>query len=111
MDGSVAVDATDLDEGAQRLDRVVEDLGRAGEELAGLGGTSGMAVGADALLDALGDLARAWCARLDRLEGEATVLREELREARERYEANERDVVSLLLDTGIDTRGWTGTSP
>jgi hypothetical protein len=98
------VDTGELELVAARLRDVADDLAEAGAGLADLGGVGGLPVGADAMLDALGDLARRWRPRTESLCADAEVLVRAVETARSRYvacEAAARADASAAGDLGL----------
>lgn len=91
----VSVDTGQLDEGAERVGRVRDDLREAGAGLDRLPAVA-VATGADALLDALADLGRQWLALLDVAAEEAGRVAAHLRTASAAYGRAERDAASSL---------------
>ncbi|MGJ7442594.1 hypothetical protein [Aquipuribacter sp. MA13-6] len=98
--GVLAVDTAELDELCERLRRTadaVQDAGRGVHALAGLGG---LAVGADAVLDALSDLVRQWGATASVLGDDAVGLGLAVQQARTAYESCEGRVSGLVCVRG-----------
>lgn len=100
--GVLAVDTAELDELCERLRRTadaVEDTGRGVHGLAGLGG---VAVGADALLDALSDLVRQWGSLASALGQDTLGLGLAVQQASTAYESCEGRVSGLVCVRGPD---------
>lgn len=93
--GRLTVDTDELDALIDRLRRAEVELATAGDGVADLGGVSGLAVGAQAVFDALADLSRQWLPRVDAVVAEAEAMRATVTAARERYVSTEQDVLLL----------------
>lgn len=96
----LAVDTAELDDLCARLRRTadaVEDLGRGVHGLAGL---AGLAVGADAMLDALSDLVRQWGSTATALGQDTIGLTLAVQRARAAYESCEARVSGLVCVRG-----------
>ena len=91
----LVVDTGILDEALERAERAG---GRSAEAADGLQRlpVTGVVVGADAVLDALGDLGRQWSARLDDATGQARAVADALRTARTEYVRTEREADAVL---------------
>lgn len=94
--GVVAVDTVALDELAGRLGRTADDLAVAGRGLVDLRGVGALVVGADAVHDALLDLARRWLVAGTALADDAAGLGRRVVAARDAYDTCEADVVDLV---------------
>ena len=94
-DGLLVVDTGVLDEALERAERAG---GRSAEAADGLQRlpVTGVVAGADAVLDALGDLGRQWSARLDDATGQARAVADALRTARTEYDRTEREADAVL---------------
>ena len=94
-DGLLVVDTGVLDEALERAERAG---GRSAEAADGLQRlpVTGVVAGADAVLDALGDLGRQWSARLDDATGQARAVAHALRTARTEYVRTEREADAVL---------------
>lgn len=94
-DGLLVVDTGVLDEALERAERAG---GRSAEAADGLQRlpVTGVVAGADAVLDALGDLGRQWSARLDDATGQARAVADALRTARTEYVRTEREADAVL---------------
>lgn len=101
--GALAVDTAELDEVAARLRRVVDEVDDAGHGLAGLRGVLGLAVGAQAVFDALADLSRQWEDRATSLGEDAAHLRLLVEQASALYRSCEGEVAGLLCLPGAGT--------
>lgn len=93
----IRVDTTVLDEAVERVSRAAEDAVDAGSGLDRLT-VAGVAVGGQALHDALADLVRLWTGRLDRTGTAARGLAGSLREARWQYAATEHTALTAAVE-------------
>ena len=103
-DGLLVVDTGVLDEALERAERAG---GRSAEAADGLQRlpVTGVVAGADAVLDALGDLGRQWSARLDDATGQARAVADALRTARTEYVRTEREADAVLRGVLTGTYG------
>ncbi|WP_380166744.1 hypothetical protein [Jannaschia sp. R86511] len=99
-EGVLAVDTAELEELCGRLRRTADALEAGAGSLHGLTGLAGLAVGADAVLDALSDLARQWQGRAAVLADDAVGLGLLVEQAASTYESCEGRVSGLVCVRG-----------
>ncbi len=98
--GVLAVDTVELDELAHRLQRAGTELSDVAAGVPGLQGLGALAVGADAVADALSDLVRQWSGAAEVLAADTEGVGLAVAGARRSYESCEDRVVGMVCVRG-----------